>query len=655
VRRATIAIASIVVVAAAVLGPATRDDAPRAKASTITKHPELPLESIVAGSILVRASDGRAVDVPGAHRVRVLADGTERWDFDLPLDAAATLAVRDALAQDPSLRVDVDLWREAQIVPDDPQYPSQWALAMIDAEHAWDVETGDPQLVVAVVDTGVISDHPDLQTRLIGGYDFITDPGNAGDGDGRDDDPYDAGDESESSSGFHGTHISGIIAAASGNGVGIAGVDWRCRLQPVRVLGVDRHRGKDSDIADGIRWAAGLNVPGAPQNQNPAKVINLSFGGPGYSQLLQDAVLAAKARGSLIVASAGNDGADAIENVPGALEGVLDVAAASHDGSIASYSNYGPRVDLLSPGGSSFLDAPSSDTTPGAVLSTSYLRVTRQPVFAYAAGTSQAAAYASGVAALVRAAAPALEPDVAAAVMRRATVPPPGGCEQGCGDGLLNAARAVQFAQQIAVAECGSVGCGDMKMQPAGLKPEEGCTVSRTPSSSPSLSSSTWLLVVAAALVRLRPRSRSHSHSRPRSRCRVRPRSLLALLALAALSLSCSSKSDGGTSTGQSIPPPPTVRITDPIPTLDPAGDLVVSVGPTGRTLTVQVTPTIDLETVELHAVDPPEQSYGKLAHEPFQFSLPSSAPGESGERHCCVTAVDAHGQIGETCFLAVP
>jgi hypothetical protein len=647
VRRAIVASVAVIVAAAVVLGPSARDDAPSAHAAAIVKRPVLPLDSIVPGSVLVRANDGRTIDVRGAHRVRVLSDGTERWDFDRRLDASETLAVRDALAQDPSLRVDVDLYREAQLVPDDPQYPTQWALGMIDAEHAWDVETGDPQLVVAVVDTGVISDHPDLQPRLIAGYDFISDIDNAGDGDGRDDDPYDAGTESESSSGFHGTHIAGIIGAASGNGYGIAGVDWRARLQAVRVLGVDQHRGKDSDIADGIRWAAGLNVPGAPQNPNPAKVINLSFGGPGYSQLLQDAVLAAKARGSLVVASAGNNGADAIENFPGALEGVLDVAAASHDGTLAAYSDYGPRIDILSPGGSSFLDAPTPDDTPGAVLSCGYRRFDRQPLLVYAAGTSQAAAYASGVAALVRAAAPALEPDVAAAVIRRATVAPAGGCEQGCGDGLINAARAVQFAQQIAIAECGSVGCGDMKMQPAGLKPEEGCTFTRVPSSS---SSSPWLLLFVASLFTLR--SRSRSRSRPRSRMRALS---LPFLTLSLLVASCSSKSDNGTSTGQSLPPAPTVRITDPVPTLDTSGNLEISVGASGRNLTVQVSPTTDLETVELHAVDPPEQSFGKLAHEPFQFFLPESAPGESGQRNCCVTAVDAHGQIGESCFLAIP
>ncbi len=451
------------------------------RAASISRAPFAPPppSSIVPGALLVRAPQGHAIAIPGATRMRVLADGTELWKLAGVERGETTLSARDRVAaQFPELDVALDLYRTAQRLPDDDGYAKQWPLPLMQAPGAWDYTTGDPELVVAVVDTG-ITPHPELTPRVVGGYDFITDPANAGDGDGRDPDPTDAGDETDGSSGFHGTHIAGIIGAASNNGTGMAGVDWRCGLLPVRVLGVEHHTGRDSDIADGIRWAAGLNVPGVPQNQRPARVINLSFGGPGYSSLLQDAVLAAQAQGALVVASAGNAHVEASQNVPAALEGVLAVAAAGPDGAPADYSNFGARVDVMAPGGLAFIDAPIGDTTPGAVWSTSYVRASAQPVFAYAAGTSQAAAHASGLAALVFAAAPSLPPEIAAAVIRRSAKQPPAGCPDGCGAGLVDAARAVSYAREIEKATCGTTSCGSNAIPPAPLRPEEGCSVAR--------------------------------------------------------------------------------------------------------------------------------------------------------------------------------
>src|SRR5262249_21157705 len=146
---------------------------------------------------------------------------------------------------------------------------------------------------------------------------------------------------------------------------------------------------------------------------------------------------------------------------------------------LADYSNFGARVDFMTPGGSLFLDAPTGEDTPGAVLSTSFVRGAQQFVFAYAAGTSQAAAYASGVAALVRAAAPTLPPEVVAAVMRRSATTNADACPEGCGAGLVDASKAVEYARQIAVATCGAVGCGAKHLDPVPLRPEEGCSVGR--------------------------------------------------------------------------------------------------------------------------------------------------------------------------------
>lgn len=608
-----------------------------------------PLDVVVPGSILLHARDGSAMDgtrppfggsaipaLPGAHRVATLGDGTERWDLDAPTSAAATAKLRDEFAAEhPELDVDVDVYRAAHAVtPNDEGYPKQWPLKLLNAPNAWAVTTGDPHLTVAVVDTGY-TNHPDLIDKIVTGYDFITDPSNAGDGDGRDGDAHDAGDESEESSSFHGSHVSGIIGASSNNSIGMAGVDWSCRIQPVRVLGVKNHRGKDSDIADGIRWAAGFNVPNVPQNKTPARVINLSFGGRGYSRLLQDAITAARSRGVMVVASAGNDSSDALENVPGALEGVLSVAAADPDGSLASYSDFGPRVDLMAPGGALFVDAPVEGDTPGAIWSTSWVRLQEQPVFAFAAGTSQAAAYASGVAALVRAAAPSLPPEVVAAVMRRASTMPKAGCSQPCGAGLLDAAKAVAYARAIEEAMCGAKGCGGSnELAPVPLRPEEGCSVGFR-----RAGGSAWPFAIGlAAAVLARRRRRSSSWL---------------VLGAAAFAASCSAPAqDGGTTSSTQSSEPLTVKIVDPIPTYD-NGELTIAVG-SGRTIEAQVTPASNVSEVDVRIVDPPV-TFGRLGHAPYRFFIPAWAAAGEGGKTICVTATDAWAQQGETCFRALP
>jgi len=238
------------------------------------------------------------------------------------------------------------------LTPNDTSYGSQWHYFETygtNIQPAWDITTGSSSIRVAVLDSG-ITDHPDLDGRWLGGYDFIANLSTANDGNGRDSDPHDPGNwitSAEAASGFftgcavtnstwHGTHVAGTIGAASNNDSGVAGINWVSPLVPVRVVG--KCFGFISDIADGMRWAAGLAVSGVPANPHPAKVLNLSLSGPGVcSATYQNAINAVNAVGSIIVVSAGNNGSDLRFNSyqPANCNGVITVAATDRGGDLA--------------------------------------------------------------------------------------------------------------------------------------------------------------------------------------------------------------------------------------------------------------------------------------------------------------------------------
>jgi serine protease len=233
----------------------------------------------------------------------------------------------------------------------------------INASKAWTITQGSPSIVVAVLDTG-ITDHPDLNNNVVTGYDMITDSVNARDGNGRDANPTDPGDyvgTTEPSS-WHGTHVSGIIAAES-NDIGISGVAPKVKISPVRVLGVNG--GSESDIAAGINWALGVKLTGIIQNPNPAKVINLSIGSSTFSTCYSNsptqlAIDESKRRNVTIVTSAGNDNQLATNSYPGNCYGNITIGATGFTGDRAYYSNYSGYsnsqglyigVDISAPGG----------------------------------------------------------------------------------------------------------------------------------------------------------------------------------------------------------------------------------------------------------------------------------------------------------------
>ena len=252
----------------------------------------------------------------------------------------------------------------------------QWYLtntqpSAINANAAWDITKGSNGVVIAVVDTGVLFDHPDLQRassggRFLPGYDFVEpDSSNvfntANDGDGRDSDASDPGDwvsaadtarDSDCSptedSSWHGTRVSGIIGALTNNGVGVAGINWNGFILPVRVLG--KCGGFNSDVIAGIGWAAGFTVPGVPANPNPAQIINISLGGTGACDPgSQDIINQVTAAGVLVVVAAGNEGGPV--DSPANCTGAMGIVGLRHAGTKVGFSSLGPQIALAAPGG----------------------------------------------------------------------------------------------------------------------------------------------------------------------------------------------------------------------------------------------------------------------------------------------------------------
>lgn len=353
--------------------------------------------------------------------------------------------------------VEPDYRRQAQLTPNDEAYGEQWNLSStygINAANAWNVTTGSSAVVVAVLDTGIRTDHPELAGRTVGGYDFVADSRMANDGNSRDSDPSDPGDwitAAENSGGYfrgcgvsdsswHGSHVAGILGAAANNSAGIAGVNWQSRILPVRVLG--KCGGTVSDIVDAMRWAAGIAVNGVPHNDHPARVINLSLAGSGScSATEQRAINDVISRGVTVVVAAGNSNENAANSSPGNCNGVINVAATDRAGSKASYSNYGTVVTISAPGGDS----------DEAILSTIDLGAQgpQAPGYAAYAGTSMASPHVAGVVALMLAKNSSLTPTQVRQLLRAAVTQFPSGssCNTSrCGSGIVDALAAVNAA-----------------------------------------------------------------------------------------------------------------------------------------------------------------------------------------------------------------
>ncbi|APP83527.1 S8 family peptidase [Xanthomonas hortorum pv. vitians] len=437
------------------------------------------------------APAARAGTTAAPTYLRTLAAGGELVKLPTRLSRADADRLVQELAADPaveSAQIDQRMYplqTTGGALPNDPLLQTnQWHLidpvGGINAAQAWATTQGEG-VVVAVLDTGILPDHPDLAGNLLAGYDFITDPfvsrrataerspGALDRGDWIAEDGecglFSLADDST----WHGTHVAGTVAEASNNGIGGAGVAYRAKVLPVRVLG--HCGGYTSDIADAIVWASGGHVDGVPDNRDPAEVINISLGGGGAcDSVTQAAINGAVSRGTTVVVAAGNGSSDVSTSNPANCANVIAVAATRSTGGLTDYSNFGRQVDLAGPGGSSMF----FDTNDGPIRSfiwqTFYTGKTTPTSgqFTYGgttfAGTSMASPHVAGTAALVQSALiadgkPPLSPAALEALLKRTVraFPVPIPPATPAGTGIVDAGAAV--ARALRRCTPGDVGC----------------------------------------------------------------------------------------------------------------------------------------------------------------------------------------------------
>lgn len=288
---------------------------------------------------------------------------SERWSSPVGMTAPAIRAADTTT----TLYLPMVMRNHTKMVfPNDPAYygSDQWGLDKIQAPKAWGITSGSSQVIIAVIDTGVDLDHPDLQAKIVAGWDFVNND--------------DQADDDNS----HGTHVAGIAAAATNNNLGIAGVSWDARIMPIKVLNSGGN-GYMSDVISGMEYAA----------DHGAQVLNLSLGGivtSGEAQSLQTAVNYARSRGAVVIAAAGNCGSGCLIGsqyyynpymYPASCQNVVGVAATTTTDGWASFSEHNTYVDISAPGVSIY------STVPGG--------------YNYKQGTSMATPFVSGLAALI--------------------------------------------------------------------------------------------------------------------------------------------------------------------------------------------------------------------------------------------------------------
>lgn len=431
---------------AAVLTPAGANAAPPtvpATPASATGEPDLSPGLVVKfePNAVVALAEGDTLPGPVARELELTAGapvglGWIEAKLPEPVSTETAQEYADRLTAEPAIAS-----AEPQLImqpmapvpqPDDPLWLQQWGFSSygddtfenpetklpLDAQvtgtnlrEALGAPRGDTP-VVAVIDTG-ITNHPDLGGRLVPGYNFISSPERAGNSFGRGPDASDPGDwvtptqatslpfatfgcASPRDSTWHGTHVTGTLAAVTDNDLGVAGT-VPAQIQTLRALG--RCGGTSGDIAAAMLWAAGGSVPGVPDNPTPARIVNMSLGGGGACpQHYQEVIDYGRSKGTVYVVAAGNSNSNAAIATPANCEGVITVAATSAYGGRADFSNYGDLVDIAAPGAAIMSTLNTGLTTPVAPTYVSY------------DGTSMATPHVAGALAMLVAAEPTLTP-----------------------------------------------------------------------------------------------------------------------------------------------------------------------------------------------------------------------------------------------------
>ncbi len=325
-----------------------------------------------------------------------------------PEDSGQARRLKRALTQDPLIEyAEPNYQVSTMLTPNDEMYGQQWNLEAINMPAAWDVTAGEG-VTVAVIDTGVTRVSDLAETAFVPGFDFVDDDEDATDLHG------------------HGTHVAGTIAQSTNNGIGVAGVAFKAKIMPIRVLDANGF-GNVADIAEGIRFAA----------DHGATVINMSLGGRSAAATMQDAVTYAHDKGVTIVAAAGNDGSSG-SSYPARYEHVIGVSAVGPSGDKAPYSNFGIGVDIAAPGGAKTQEHPEW----GILQQTLNRRNPRESTFEYYQGTSMASPHVAGVAALIQSQG-VTAPDEVEKILKLSAQAVPNDKQNYFGSGRLDAQAAV--------------------------------------------------------------------------------------------------------------------------------------------------------------------------------------------------------------------